>query len=985
MRMVNELNHLFLYPSTSKFYPPIDESDKRKNAAILLLTPDINTSIELTKLPYMHNNNAFTAFYIDRDPVGLINNRATRSIIDNFDEIEAKSLSEAMVNSSTGNTKFKFDDKTSLMDEQYIRDVYNARIVKYYAKMLGIVRVPDKINVVVHPNISHLRKNPPKYIKQMDDDYYSYFDKGTIHVVSKMVYDPESMRGDYNTYLLIELLYAIMISYNEDLAFVPTMGIAMAIAGLEQYTKENRDNVINGGDPFKFACNVNIIIKRDGYKLIKEYIKSADMNVFNKYTVKNIVSALNKIIFESGLSYSERQKLLDSDFAIPEKRKYPIHDEEHVRLAITMFNKCDPDDEEQLAEAIIKRINKFGILNIKASASNRFRKYYDVENNKKIKKPLHEGTSYSRRLPFSKSCPRKEYKELENIDISTDNRCGEIFLDNDDKLIAYYMTEKDENGNVWITDMLHFDGDDYSYLIGAAMDYQNADFARTDNDHIYNKLKSFGFKDICNDNGMKKMSIRESGEDFACNWEQVKYICSTLSDEELRRITFTDSYEDSKFVIKRLIARVGTSTVDGRPTFEPAGFLDVYQFPSCPDIAQIVIAVNSKCRGMGVARALVDNLIKEELHKRFNFKTYYWTAHEDNIASQNLALGAGFSDTNTIDKYGRKVYIKPVVDEEIPIIPFCSKGKYEVRGNGFVTESTAIFFEGDSDKLDTRIGRFLYKERIKNDKEIILMYDKVKGENPSITRTYLKLKMYKKFNTFIDLSYYHGLFLRNNTFRMDNGLNLYRDFLHTLLNNINIRNEYRKITLFIPVKSGLWCDDADLMDYKKHINPISLFVRLIRTQPEGLRGLVDSGTEILFIGDRGYFRLDLDKFTSNELTRFKSNITKLLSTNDPIKDDYEIDDNANSKAAIANIIMDRIEQQAGITINNTRSARVKSSDTEAVNHLKISSKPMDIGRIEKNNGIVIISVDPDGPNGFNGLYKTPLAGASNNVDMYCMI
>ena len=984
MRMVNELNHLFLYPATSKLYPPIDETDKRKNAAILLLTPNIESSIELTKLPYIHNPNAFTAFYIDRDPVGVINNRATQKIID---ENEEKSLSEAMVNSSIGSTKFKFDDKTSMMDEQYIRDVYNKRIVKYYAKMLKIPKVPDKINVIVHPNVSHLRKNPPKYIKQMDDNYYSYFDKGTIHVVSKMVYDPESMRGNYDTYLLIELLYAIMISYNEELAFVPTMGIAMSVAGLEDYMKENRDNTINGGEPLKFAHNINVIVKKNGYKMVHEYIKSADIGIFAKYTAGNIVKTLSKIIFEADLSYYDRQRLLPSDFGVPEKRKYPLHDEEHVRAAIRLFNNCDPDDEKQLAQAIIKRINRFGIMNIKASASNRFRKYYDPENNKK-KNVIHEINGYNRE-PLSNKCPHPEFDELSNVDISTDNRCGEIFTDNDGRLVGYYMTDKDENDNVWITDLRCFDGDGYSFLIGAAMDYQNADYARTEDDHLYDKLKKYGFRDICDNNGMRLLTIRESSYDAQSNWEQVKYICSTLSYDELKRITFSDTYEDSKFVIKRLIARVGNNNTEfsGSNMFEPAGFLDVYQFPTCPDIAQIVIAVNSKCRGLGVARSLVNELMKQDLHKIFNFKVYYWTAHTDNIVSQNLALGAGFTDTNQLDRYGRKVFVKKVTEETNSIVPFCNSGKFVSNDDAIITESSAVFFEADSNKLDTRIARFLYTERIKNDKAIILMYDKVKAENPHISRTYLKLSMYKKFNTYIDLSYYHGIFLRRNTFRMDNGINLYLDFLSRLVNNVKIRNEYRKQTIFIPIKSGLWCNDEDLLDFKKNINPISLIIRLIRTDPGRLRMLFASNVDVLFVSPRGYFKVDFDRLNANELNRFRTNISKLISANEPIKDEYEIDDNKDSTAAIANTIIDRIEKGAGISINNTRSARIKSTDMEAPDHLKISSKPMSIDNrsIAKDNGIVIISIDPDGPNGFNGLNKSALSGIKNSVDMYCVI
>ena len=979
MRMVNELNPLFLYPSSSKIYAPIDAADKRKNAAILLLTPDIETSIELSKLPYMHNTNSFTSFYIDRDPIGVINNKATQSIIDSYDENEAKSLSEAMIMSSTGKTKFKFDDKTSVMDEQYIRDVYNARIVRYYAKQLNIPKVPDKINVVVHPNVTHLRKNPPKYIKCMDDNYYSYFDKDTIHVVSKMVYDPESMRGNYDTYLLIELLYAIMISYNQDLHFIPTMGIAMSIANLEEYVKKTRDNRIKGGKPFEFASSISLIIKRTGYKMIHQYIKTGDMSIFAKYTMTNISKTMSKAIFEAELSYYDRQRLLPSDFGVPEKRKYPIHDEEHVRAAIKLFNNCDPDDEKQLAEAIIKRMKRFGITDVKVSESNRFSKYYRHKDNRGH---IHESRSWSSRKPFCKDRTYPEFECLNNVDVSSPNSSGEVFIDDDGNLVAYYMTEKDEDNNVWITDMKCFDGDGYSFLIGAAMDYQNADFARTEDDHIYEKLKKFGFKDMYDDNGMKRMTIRES-HDLECNWQQVKYICSTLSNEEFKRITFSDTYEDSKFVIKRLIARVGT----GGPSFEPAGFLDVYQFPTCPEIAQIVIAVNSKCRGMGVARQLVDNLMKENLHDRFGFKAYYWTAHTDNVVSQNLALGAGFIDTNNIDRYGRKIFIKKVKEDDISLIPFCNEGSFESTNQSIITESTAIFFEADSRKLDSRIGRFLYKERIKNDKEIILMYDRVKAETTHINRTYLKLHMYKKFNTFIDLSYYHGIFLRRNTFRMDNGINLYMDFLNRLLNNKRISNEYPKRTVFIPVKSGLWCDDADLMDYKKNINPISLFIRLIRTDPGRLRGLVDSGVDILFVGQRGYFRMDLDTFDVNNLNRFKNNISKLLSTNEPIADDYEIDNSKDSTAAIANMVIDKIEMQTGITISNIKSARVKPNDMDNADHLRIFTKPMSIDKhtVAKDNGIIIISIDPDGPNGFKGLNRTALSGIANSVDMYCKI
>ena len=84
MRMMNELNHMFLYSANKKVYVPIDESDRRRNSAILLLTPNLKASMHLTMLPYLHNPSLFTSFYIDRN-IGAVINKAS---IEGFDEME---------------------------------------------------------------------------------------------------------------------------------------------------------------------------------------------------------------------------------------------------------------------------------------------------------------------------------------------------------------------------------------------------------------------------------------------------------------------------------------------------------------------------------------------------------------------------------------------------------------------------------------------------------------------------------------------------------------------------------------------------------------------------------------------------------------------------------------------------------------------------------------------------------------------------------
>ena len=80
------------------------------------------------------------------------------------------------------------------------------------------------------------------------------------------------------------------------------------------------------------------------------------------------------------MSSAERNKLPDSAFGIPSKRKYPLDTEAHVRSAIKFFNYCDKEDEAELARNIIKAMKKFNITDVKVGKNNRFSKYYQSTN-----------------------------------------------------------------------------------------------------------------------------------------------------------------------------------------------------------------------------------------------------------------------------------------------------------------------------------------------------------------------------------------------------------------------------------------------------------------------------------------------------------------------------------------------------------------------------------------------------------------------------
>lgn len=74
-------------------------------------------------------------------------------------------------------------------------------------------------------------------------------------------------------------------------------------------------------------------------------------------------------------------EIADQKFGLPRLKKYPMPDEKHVRSAIKFFNYVSPEDEKELAEAILDRIDDYDIdpETIHVGDENRFKKYFDDE------------------------------------------------------------------------------------------------------------------------------------------------------------------------------------------------------------------------------------------------------------------------------------------------------------------------------------------------------------------------------------------------------------------------------------------------------------------------------------------------------------------------------------------------------------------------------------------------------------------------------
>lgn len=74
------------------------------------------------------------------------------------------------------------------------------------------------------------------------------------------------------------------------------------------------------------------------------------------------------------LSHSEEDPY---KYAIPQQKKFPLPDADHVRSAIKFFNYVDPRYEKQLARAIIRRMKEYGLTfdDFTVGDNNRFKKY----------------------------------------------------------------------------------------------------------------------------------------------------------------------------------------------------------------------------------------------------------------------------------------------------------------------------------------------------------------------------------------------------------------------------------------------------------------------------------------------------------------------------------------------------------------------------------------------------------------------------------
>lgn len=296
-------------------------------------------------------------------------------------------------------------------------------------------------------------------------------------------------------------------------------------------------------------------------------------------------------------------------------------------------------------------------------------------------------------------------------------------------------------------------------------------------------------------------------------------------------------------------------------------------------------------------------------------------------------------------------------------LPSPTKEVYLEPSNAIMQLENQVYVfseELSQNSYDTKLRQYLFRQRLRNSSMQIAIYNQVKERCPKIRKAFVSSATYNGLNLFVDLSYYNSLFLQNNKTIKDIAIQFYWEFLGRLLDNSREPNlsKYGKNTIFIPVWKDAWTTkpNTEVYDWKENLNPISMIFRMLRKNPEALRSEWGN-KDIIFIGKTGYFKVNFATFALKDLTRFKIRLEKLWR-NEPIDQDpdedgysYSKDTNppdADSSAAIAIKVIDKIEDSSGVEINNVSAAVPNSVDTKTDGSITIPNLRI---RNTKINGI----------------------------------
>lgn len=136
----------------------------------------------------------------------------------------------------------------------------------------------------------------------------------------------------------------------------------------------DQDEVIDTEDTLEdeeeYIVSDAVYKKADVYDKFKSYankdkhiyaLGSKEEFDFETATFKTVPIAKETTSIEKKLDNRDRKEMSKTEFGIPELKKYPLNDVNHVKSAISYFNKAPSKYKYDLALKIIKAAKKYGV------------------------------------------------------------------------------------------------------------------------------------------------------------------------------------------------------------------------------------------------------------------------------------------------------------------------------------------------------------------------------------------------------------------------------------------------------------------------------------------------------------------------------------------------------------------------------------------------------------------------------------------------
>ena len=201
----------------------------------------------------------------------------------------------------------------------------------------------------------------------------------------------------------------------------------------------------------------------------------------------------------------------------------------------------------------------------------------------------------------------------------------------------------------------------------------------------------------------------------------------------------------------------------------------------------------------------------------------------------------------------------------------------------------------------------LYKGRIKNQAEVLKIYEEVKNKCDNIKYTYVDPSLYQQRNLYYDWSFWMDLYFKGNYITGDKGLDVFADFISRLLND-NRFNSYTKKNIVVPVYE--WVTENQNLNDLNFINPMNLIIRsLIKGDINRFKDWKE--TMIIFLSKTCFFTIYPNYIQKQDISKFVNAVDRLKKNDTTTSQEI----NTDSKLVIMNHLAGKLTN-SGIKVNS---------------------------------------------------------------------